>query len=1559
MDGRQRQGLGARLSERLLRRARTRTRLSLADTLLARFGMPADWDGKLLDGPVDGVGVDGMVTLSIQPYLRRLRRLAWSRRRRDARLERLGARFERHTASAALRRLPGTGARKLSAAGFWGGVPGVMSNSEMHLPEPAAAAPVSEEAPVSAEGAAPRPASSAWGARVSASPWLETPWSGARVIRSTGSAASAASSSASAAPRRERAARASALERAGQRAATVGVVQDPLARQIEAAAPVLARTRRGRAVTRELVELVELPPEERAVRIRKLVRRVGAVARPIIEEVEASVPQAKVSPTAVAVGRMPTRDQRGPRRGLRPVMSSSPAMQSVRPSIPVDLADTRAAPSQSPRPVQAAASRSGRRGGAWLSSSPVRRAAVVSAGRALSASPVARSRAAVASVRSAGARSRQHQRTPTAPRRAASTTTRSGANSSAARGSSAAAGGGGRSASDSGGDGPSSAGGEPGPDGSTPYGPAVDSRVRASDPGAAATTPSGDAAGSVTAPTAASASAAAVGTLAPSTAAVTTPDGRPEAVATAAATTAGGDRRPDDATPWSDVNPPVDRSSSTPRPSARLLGGDIQDGALDDVLSRPSRSTAHAFARLSLMQASTGGDGDGIGEVAALDRILQAPARAARVAGAAVVRTPQGLYVPARTLAAPSVAPQAADADPASVTSAPAAWPTRKTPTPGVRATYVDGVPSTATVAARRSPAAHAAERSTPRTRAGSVLPAAVRSPVLASGRGAQQSSSAIAGPRRALRSVRRSDGAFVAARTLQADPAASAVASMAARRSAAARPSAGAPSAAPRAARAVETATTPRPSPRAAGSREAGSRDSATDASAASWALGRLEGARASSPAAPRRSLLPTAVPSLRALRPAALSDGSDVGTHAADAGRDGGGTAHPAAWPTPRSTVSQPRLAGGATRGADAPRATAPATQPTRTTSSGPLSTAVSVPQQGTAPVRTVSIDPSAPPRAQTAATRRRSVPAAVAAAARADKLPVVGQAVRRAMTASPASLVSGPTAARTRHRPSPVAYARAPLFGTPRQVVLQSTDAASPIATTDATVASGLARGSAWSTAASGAGGSTAQVVRQPASARSVDASLAPLLAMLGQRSASSSPLARLDARALSTATWVMDASGASPARFSAAAARRAATSALRGSSQAQWRWTSDGVVLALPPTTGAPAADAPADSGAVASGPRASAWAGSRVTRTPAGTYAPARSASAPPPTWWAGARSARTPGSRLQPSRASVTPRGRFDAAGTYRVPLAAASRGATTSMAAPSGGRVLASASGDEMPETGSPSLGAGIPGSPVAWMSSLGAPAGRPDDSGRGRPRPRPALGSTLGSVEDGVDDPGMPTWARRASGQPLIHREDRFIDALARAEEPEEVVRIIYERAARGGLGSASGLPAPVIKVIEQIRSTAAAIDPDAATVHAGPGSDAEVVRRAGGGRGAPRASARVARGFTSLRPRGTASRRDGVGADKLSKLSRRLQDLILLAERQRGAAREQVRMAEDSAAARAEGQASPGGAEGGSEKKIDIEALGREVLEVVSVELEMRKQRSQEGSDEYGWW
>jgi len=90
---------------------------------------------------------------------------------------------------------------------------------------------------------------------------------------------------------------------------------------------------------------------------------------------------------------------------------------------------------------------------------------------------------------------------------------------------------------------------------------------------------------------------------------------------------------------------------------------------------------------------------------------------------------------------------------------------------------------------------------------------------------------------------------------------------------------------------------------------------------------------------------------------------------------------------------------------------------------------------------------------------------------------------------------------------------------------------------------------------------------------------------------------------------------------------------------------------------------------------------------------------------------------------------------------------------------------------------------------------------------------------------------------------------------------------------------------------------------------------------------------------------------------------KLAQKLQQLIHLAEvqRQRDAARAQVRMAEDSAAARAESKgASPTQAGGPQERQVDVEALFREALEFVTDQFEMRRMRRQEeGDGRDNWW
>ena len=72
-------------------------------------------------------------------------------------------------------------------------------------------------------------------------------------------------------------------------------------------------------------------------------------------------------------------------------------------------------------------------------------------------------------------------------------------------------------------------------------------------------------------------------------------------------------------------------------------------------------------------------------------------------------------------------------------------------------------------------------------------------------------------------------------------------------------------------------------------------------------------------------------------------------------------------------------------------------------------------------------------------------------------------------------------------------------------------------------------------------------------------------------------------------------------------------------------------------------------------------------------------------------------------------------------------------------------------------------------------------------------------------------------------------------------------------------------------------------------------------------------------------------------------------------------RDEARRHVRMAENSAAARAEGQgAAPGSnKESGKNKQVDIESLITEVVQSVNRELALRRERRQEDPDGGSWW
>ena len=227
---------------------------------------------------------------------------------------------------------------------------------------------------------------------------------------------------------------------------------------------------------------------------------------------------------------------------------------------------------------------------------------------------------------------------------------------------------------------------------------------------------------------------------------------------------------------------------------------------------------------------------------------------------------------------------------------------------------------------------------------------------------------------------------------------------------------------------------------------------------------------------------------------------------------------------------------------------------------------------------------------------------------------------------------------------------------------------------------------------------------------------------------------------------------------------------------------------------------------------------------------------------------------------------------------------------------------------------------------------------------------------------VQSGVVHNNMPIWAQRSTGRPRISGTDDLVQQLASASAPEQVVQVLMDSgdAARR---ATSSLPQPVIQVIQQIKTEAARAEGE--VVREARQERAEVatetVRARANRRESARSTTRVARTMTGLNPRGGSSSASSPAMNKVTQLAKRLQELIAMAENQnRSGARQQVRMAEDSGAAKAEGQAAPTSAETGRDASADVDTLTREVTELVTRELEMRRERRQEDPDGRSiWW
>jgi len=181
--------------------------------------------------------------------------------------------------------------------------------------------------------------------------------------------------------------------------------------------------------------------------------------------------------------------------------------------------------------------------------------------------------------------------------------------------------------------------------------------------------------------------------------------------------------------------------------------------------------------------------------------------------------------------------------------------------------------------------------------------------------------------------------------------------------------------------------------------------------------------------------------------------------------------------------------------------------------------------------------------------------------------------------------------------------------------------------------------------------------------------------------------------------------------------------------------------------------------------------------------------------------------------------------------------------------------------------------------------------------------------------------------------------HPARSVLMALARAPDAEQAARIATERVDE--LRGAGGLPPALAQVMQQIQQAARSAPP---ITTLGPGRTAPAPS---GGYRAPAASARLAPS------KGSAP----VVSMAMMRLTRRLQKLVHIAETDRRLleAQRRVRMAEDSAHARADAASGPAATAAEDGRPVDLDQLGREVLSAVTSKYDSRTDRRLEDPDD----
>lgn len=190
------------------------------------------------------------------------------------------------------------------------------------------------------------------------------------------------------------------------------------------------------------------------------------------------------------------------------------------------------------------------------------------------------------------------------------------------------------------------------------------------------------------------------------------------------------------------------------------------------------------------------------------------------------------------------------------------------------------------------------------------------------------------------------------------------------------------------------------------------------------------------------------------------------------------------------------------------------------------------------------------------------------------------------------------------------------------------------------------------------------------------------------------------------------------------------------------------------------------------------------------------------------------------------------------------------------------------------------------------------------------------------------------------------------KLVEVFARSESPEEMLRVLLERRPEELPQELRPVAMRIARLVDEAKVVGEGFQ-RSQEVSAAEEPTLTVIKPP------TRREHQPSRGKRTL-SRGAAGAKhvDGVPLSKIQELASKLEYLVDLAERDRQAARAQVRMAEDSAAARAEG--SGGRPDGGrASEPMAMQALRKEVFESLMREFELRESRNPGDPEGFGYW